>query len=344
MGVVARQIAKFLALLLAVSFLAFFLVSVSPIDPVQSNVGQAALMSMSDAKRAQLASYWGTDTPLLERYANWLIAFLQGDMGTSLRYNAPVSEVIATRAVNSLVLMAIAWLMSGVLGLVLGVLAAVYRGSWIDRVVKAYCYVLASVPTFWLGLVFLVVFAVELGWFPLGFSVPLGKTAVEVTILDAARHIVLPAITLSVIGVANIALHTREKAIDVLQSEYVRFARARGESTWTIVMKHGLRNLALPALTLQFASISEIFGGSVLVEQVFSYPGLGQAAVTAGLGGDVALLAGIAVFSAALVFAGNFAANVLYGVIDPRIKTERNEAKRMKAAGLVNAGGDGNAS
>lgn len=344
MGVVARQIAKFLALLLAVSFLAFFLVSVSPIDPVQSNVGQAALMSMSDAKRAQLASYWGTDTPLLERYANWLIAFLQGDMGTSLRYNAPVSEVIATRAVNSLVLMAIAWLMSGVLGLVLGVLAAVYRGSWIDRVVKAYCYVLASVPTFWLGLVFLVVFAVELGWFPLGFSVPLGKTAAEVTILDAARHIVLPAITLSVIGVANIALHTREKAIDVLQSEYVRFARARGESTWTIVMKHGLRNLALPALTLQFASISEIFGGSVLVEQVFSYPGLGQAAVTAGLGGDVALLAGIAVFSAALVFAGNFAANVLYGVIDPRIKTERNEVNRMKSAGLANAGGDGNAS
>lgn len=344
MGVVARQIAKFLALLLAVSFLAFFLVSVSPIDPVQSNVGQAALMSMSDAKRAQLAAYWGSDTPLLERYANWLIAFLQGDMGTSLRYNAPVSEIIATRAVNSLVLMAIAWLMSGVLGLVLGVLAAVYRGSWIDRVVKAYCYVLASVPTFWLGLVFLVVFAVELGWFPLGFSVPLGKTAAEVSILDAAHHIVLPAITLSVIGVANIALHTREKAIDVLQSEYVRFARARGESIWTIVRKHGLRNLALPALTLQFASISEIFGGSVLVEQVFSYPGLGQAAVTAGLGGDVALLAGIAVFSAALVFAGNFAANVLYGLIDPRIKTERSKAKRMKAAGSANAGGGGNAS
>lgn len=344
MGVIARQIAKFLALLLAVSFLAFFLVSVSPIDPVQSNVGQAALLSMSDAKRAQLASYWGSDTPLLERYANWLIAFLQGDMGTSLRYNAPVSEVIATRAVNSLALMAIAWLMSGVLGLALGVLAAVYRGSWIDRVVKGYCYVLASVPTFWLGLVFLVVFAVELGWFPLGFSVPLGKTAAEVSLLDAAHHIVLPAITLSVVGVANIALHTREKAIDVLQSEYVRFARARGESTWTVIMKHGLRNLALPALTLQFASISEIFGGSVLVEQVFSYPGLGQAAVTAGLGGDVALLAGIAVFSAALVFAGNFAANVLYGVIDPRIKTERNEAKRIKAARLASTEGDGNAS
>jgi len=323
MGLALRYIAKLLSLLLAVSFVAFFLVSVSPIDPVQSNVGQAALMSMSDAKRAQLEAYWGTDLPLLERYLNWLIAFVQGDMGMSLRYNAPVGEVIATRALNSLALMAIAWLISGALGLVLGVLAAVYRGTWVDRAIKAYCYVLASVPTFWLALVFLVVFAVELGWFPLGFSVPLGKAAADVGLLDVARHIVLPALTLSVIGVANIALHTREKTIDVLQSDYARFARARGEGTWQLVRNHGLRNLALPALTLQFASISEIFGGSVLVEQVFSYPGLGQAAVTAGLGGDVALLAGIAVFSAALVFGGNLIANILYGVVDPRIRSER---------------------
>ena len=123
-----------------------------------------------------------------------------------------------------------------------------------------------------------------------------------------------------VIGVANIALHTREKTIDVLESDYVRFARTRGLSTWGALRHHGLRNLALPALTLQFASISEIFGGSVLVEQVFSYPGLGQAAVTAGLGGDVALLAGIALFSAAFVFGGNLIANVLYGVVDPRMR------------------------
>ena len=175
-------------------------------------------------------------------------------------------------------------------------------------------------PTFWLGLVFLVVFSVQLGWFPFGFSVPIGVSAADVTLADALHHLALPALTLSVVGVANIALHTREKTIDVLESDYVRFARARGLSTWGVLRHHGLRNLALPAITLQFASISEIFGGSVLVEQVFSYPGLGQAAVTAGLGGDVALLAGIAVFSAAFVFAGNFIANVLYGVVDPRMR------------------------
>ena len=311
---------KFILLMVAVSMVTFVLASISPIDPVQANVGQAAYVNMSEAKRAQLAEYWGVNTPLWERYASWLGDLLHGDLGTSLRFNAPVADVIATRTVNSLALMATAWVVSGVLGFGLGILAGANRGRPIDRIVKGYCFLLASVPTFWLGLVFLIVFSVWLGWFPFGFSVPIGVSAADVTLADALHHLALPALTLSVVGVANIALHTREKTIDVLESDYVRFARTRGLSTWGALRHHGLRNLALPVLTLQFASISEIFGGSVLVEQVFSYPGLGQAAVTAGLGGDVALLAGIALFSAAFVFGGNLVANVLYGVVDPRMR------------------------
>ena len=306
--------------MLAVGLVVFALVSMSPIDPVQANVGQAAYVNMSEAKRAQLASYWGGDVPFWERFANWAGALMQGDMGTSLRFNAPVSEVIAHRAANSLALMGIAWLLSGVLGFALGVAAGARRGGALDRVVRSYCFLLASTPTFWLGLLILMVFAVQLGWFPIGFSVPIGVSAADVTLVDAAHHLVLPALTLSVTGVANIALHTREKVVDVLESDYVRFARARGESELSVIVHHGLRNVALPAVTLQCAFISEIFGGSVLVEQVFSYPGLGQAAVTAGLGGDVALLAGIALVSAALVFGGNLLANILYGVLDPRMR------------------------
>ncbi len=317
---ILRNIVKFILLMVAVSMVTFVLVSISPIDPVQANVGQAAYVNMSEAKRAQLAEYWGVNTPLWERYASWLGDLLHGDLGTSLRFNAPVADVIATRTVNSLALMATAWVVSGVLGFGLGILAGANRGRPIDRIVKGYCFLLASVPTFWRGLVFLIVFSVWLGWFPFGFSVPIGVSAADVTLADALHHLALPALTLSVVGVANIALHTREKTIDVLESDYVRFARTRGLSTWGALRHHGLRNLALPALTLQFASISEIFGGSVLVEQVFSYPGLGQAAVTAGLGGDVALLAGIALFSAAFVFGGNLVANVLYGVVDPRMR------------------------
>ncbi len=320
---IARHVLKFALLMVAVSFVVFVLVSVSPIDPVQVNVGQVAYVSMGEEKRAQLQEYWGVGTPLWERYLNWANAVLHGDFGTSLRFNAPVAEVIAVRAGNSLALMAVAWVVSGVLGLAMGVAAGVFRGRWPDRVIRGYCYVLASTPAFWLGLVALMVFSVWLGWFPFGFSVPVGVAASDVTLADMLRHLALPALVLSVVGVANIALHTREKTIDILESDYVKFARTRGESTCTVVWHHGLRNLALPAITLQFASVSEIFGGSVLVEQVFSYPGLGQAAVTAGLGGDVALLAGIALASAALVFGGNLAANILYGIIDPRMKEGR---------------------
>lgn len=312
--------------MLAVGLVVFALVSMSPIDPVQANVGQAAYVNMSEAKRAQLASYWGGDVPFWERFANWAGALLQGDMGTSLRFNAPVSEVIAHRAANSLALMGIAWLLSGALGFALGVAAGARRGGALDRVVRSYFFLLASTPTFWLGLLILMVFAVQLGWFPIGFSVPIGVSAADVTLADAVHHLVLPALTLSVTGVANIALHTREKVVDVLESDYVRFARARGESELSVIVHHGLRNVALPAVTLQCAFISEVFGGSVLVEQVFSYPGLGQAAVTAGLGGDVALLAGIALVSAALVFGGNLLANILYGVLDPRMRIGEGRA------------------
>ena len=316
----AGELVRLVLLLVATSMVTFALVGLSPIDPVQMNLGQASYARMDAAQRAQLASYWGTDLPIWQRYLNWAGSALAGDLGQSLRYNAPVAQVVGERAANSLVLMLVAWLLSGALGLGLGVLAGARRGRLADRLVRGWCYLLSSTPTFWLGLVALMVFAVWLRWFPLGFSVPIGVDAAQVSWADKAYHLVLPALVLSVTGVANIALHTREKVIDVLESDYVRFALARGESTGEVLRRHGLRNLVIPAITLECAQVSEVFGGSVLVEQVFSYPGLGQAAVTAGLGGDASLLVAIALVSALIVFGGNAVANVLYGVIDPRMR------------------------
>ena len=155
---------------------------------------------------------------------------------------------------------------------------------------------------------------------PIGLSVPIGVEASGVTFLDRVRHAILPAVTLSITGISNITLHTREKMIDIMESDYILFAKARGEKTGSIILRHGIRNVLLPAMTLQFASVSEIIGGSVLVEQVFSYPGLGQAAVAAGTGSDVPPLMGITLITAAIVFLGNFLANVMYGVVDPRIR------------------------
>lgn len=315
-----KNLLRMCLLLFAVSVVTFTLVSVSPIDPLQANVGQAALGSMSDAQKEKLKSYWGVDEPPVERYLNWAGDFLKGDLGISLLYRQPVTKVIAVKLANSLFLMGLAWVISGLLGFVLGVIAGVFRGRLPDKIIKGYSLVVASTPSFWLALVLLIIFGVWLKALPIGLSVPIGVEASGVTFLDRVRHAVLPAVTLSITGISNITLHTREKMIDIMESDYVLFARARGENLWSIIRRHGLRNVLLPAMTLQFASISEIIGGSVLVEQVFSYPGLGQAAVAAGTGSDVPLLMGITLITAAIVFLGNFAANVLYGVVDPRIR------------------------
>ncbi|MDC7288593.1 ABC transporter permease [Blautia schinkii] len=315
-----KNFIRMVLLLFAVSIVTFALVSASPIDPLQANVGQAALGSMSEAQKEKLRSYWGVDTPAIQRYFNWAKDFIKGDMGTSLAYRQPVTQVIAVKLANSLFLMGLAWIISGLLGFVLGVIAGVFEGKPIDKAIKGYSLLIASTPAFWLALLLLIIFSVWLKLLPIGLSVPIGMEAAGVTFLDRVRHAILPAITLSITGVSNITLHTREKMIDIMESDYVLFARARGESLWSIVRHHGLRNVLLPAITLQFASISEIIGGSVLVEQVFSYPGLGQAAVSAGTGSDVPLLMGITLITAAIVFLGNFIANILYGVVDPRIR------------------------
>ena len=320
LGFAGKKLLRMVLLLLGVSLAAFLLMSASPLDPLQTNVGQAALGSMSPEQVARLEEYWGVHTPPVQRYLGWLGDFLRGDMGTSLLYRAPVRQVLGERLANSLWLMVFAWIFSGILGLVLGVTAGANRGRLPDRIIRGCCLTISSTPAFWLALLLLVIFAVWLGVLPIGLSIPIGADAASVTLADRLRHAALPALTLSITGMANIALHTREKMADIMTSDYVLFARARGESKGSIIWRHGLRTVALPALTLQFASISEIFGGSVLVEQVFSYPGLGQAAVTAGLGGDLPLLLGITVISAAIVFGGNLIADLLYGIVDPRIR------------------------
>lgn len=313
---------KILSLLLAVSVIAFALVSLSPIDPVQQYILGLGT-AVSPEQRAEIEAYWGVNEPPVERYFSWLGELLQGNMGQSALYRRPVADIIGERFVNSLALMLAAWVLSGLIGFALGCVMGMFQDRWPDSIIKKICYLFSSVPTFWLGLVFLLVFAVWLKWFPIGFSSPIGVLSEDVTLLQRLHHLALPAFTLSLMSFANIALHTRQKLIDVLNSEYVLFARARGEGRWSILKRHGLRNILLPALTLQFASFAELFGGSVMAENVFSYPGLGSAVAAAGLNSDVPLLLGVTLFSALFVCVGNMIANLLYGVIDPQIREVR---------------------
>ena len=329
-GWAGKNLIRAAVLLALVSAASFFLLSLSPIDLLQSNVGQAALGSMSPEQVEELREYWGVGVPMTKRFASWFSGLLKGDMGISLLYRRPVIEIVGERFLSSLWLMASAWVFAGVLGLLLGILAGTFRGRWPDRLITGYCMLTASTPAFWIGLLLLLVFAVQLRIFPIGLGVPIGMESAQVTFADRLSHAFLPALTLGLTGISSIALHTKAKMEEVMDSPYVLYAKARGESLFHIVRCHGLRNILLPAVTLQFASISEIFGGSVLVEQVFSYPGLGQAAIAAGLGSDVPLLLGITLISSLLVFGGNLAADLLYHVVDLRMRGEARQRKRER--------------
>lgn len=316
---IGKKIIRLLLLLASVSIITFTLVAMSPIDPVQSYIG-ADVMRVGAEQREEIAAYWGLDRPFAERFLKWASALLQGDLGTSMIYREAVTKVIGERFMHSALLMAFAWMLSGVMGFAAGVVSALKRDSWIDRMITSYCYTLASTPAFWIGLLLMMVFAVWLGWLPVGLGVPAGVLAGSVTAGDYIRHMILPGITLSVVGIAPIALHTRQKLIDVMDSDYILFAKARGERGAGLFFRHSLRNIALPAITLQFASFGELFGGAVLVEQVFSYPGLGQATVESGLRGDVPLLMGLVLCSTLFVFTGNALADYFYRMVDPRLR------------------------
>ena len=318
---IGKKFIKLICLLIVVCFASFWIVEQSPIDPVRAYIGE---MSIQPEQKAKLEEYWGVNTSPQEKFLNWANNILEGDFGTSLIYRMPVIDVIKERFTASLVLMFSSWLISGVLGFILGIIAGMKSGTLVDKAIKTYCYLLAATPTFWLALILLLVFSVSLGWFPVGLSVPIGVT--DVTFFDRIQHLILPTITLSLLGVASIAMFTREKLIEVMSSDYVLFAKARGEKGFDLILRHGIRNVALPAITLQFLGFSELFGGAVLVEQVFSYPGIGQATVAAGLRSDVPLLLGIVIISTLFVFFGNLIADIIYEFLDPRIKQQETSS------------------
>ncbi len=313
---------RMVLLLLAVCILAFVLVVKSPIDPLVSYIGTNS--TLSQEAKDEISEYWGLNDPLPERFMTWANNILHGDFGNSISFKRPVIDVIKERVSFSIVLMAIAWVLSGVLGFFLGVVAGLHKGGGFDKIVKTFCLLLQSAPTFWLGLLILSLFAVTLGWFPIGMAAPMGKLASEVTLGDRAYHLVLPAFTLTIVSISKITLYTRQKLIETMDSDFILFAKARGESERQIIYRHILRNIALPAVTVQFASFSELFGGMALAETVFSYPGIGTATTAAALNGDVPLLLGIVIFSALFVFSGNLIANILYGVLDPRVKESKD--------------------
>ena len=317
-----KKVLKLITLLVALCIITFVLMELSPIDPVTAYVG--ASTKVSAEQRQLIAEHWGLNQPPIIRFWSWFKSIISGDWGTSMIYRRPVLEVIGQKFMSSIWLMGISWILSGIIGFILGIIAGIKEGKLIDKIIRGYCYIIMSTPTFWLGILFIILFSVNLGWFPVALSVPIGVLSENVGFVERMQHIILPALTLSIISISSICMNTRQKVIEIMESDYILFAKARGESQISIIFNHVLKNISLPAITLQFLSFSELFGGTIFVEQVFSYPGLRQATVSAGLKGDLPLLMGIAIISLVFVYSGNIIADLLYRVIDPRIKEGQN--------------------
>jgi peptide/nickel transport system permease protein len=308
--VVGRRLAFSIPLLFAVSALSFVLISLTPGDAASSILGTHA----TPDQYAQLRHSLGLDRPIYEQYWDWLRNALHGDLGASIFSNEPVTHAIDSRLPVTLSLIFGSVLVSLVVGLTLGIFSAL-RGGVAGRFVDSFALLGFALPGFWIGAELIALFAVKLRWFPATGYVPLAESPTE-----WLRSLVLPVIALSLGGAAAIAKQTRESMLDVLASEHIRMARANGLSPVSIVLRHALKNAALPIVTVLGLQTVSLLGGTILAESIFALPGLGGLVVTASLQHDLPVVTGVAVYFTVIVVIVNLFIDLAYTWLNPRVR------------------------
>lgn len=314
-----RRVVQAVPILLAIVVINFLLLKLAPGDAVDVLAGEAG--SATPEYMAELRAKFGLDQPLPVQLATYVGRVLVGDLGYSFRHEMPVVDLVLDRLGPTVILMVTVILLAVGVGVLLGLMAAVGLNTWRDSLISVLALVSYATPLFWVGLMLIVVFSINLGWFP---SSGMETIAAFHTgwdrVWDIGHHLVLPAVTLSLF---YLALYTRLMRASMLEQagmDYVTTARAKGLSETRITFRHVLRNALLPVVTMAGVQVSSLIGGSVVVETVFGWPGLGQLAFESLFARDLNLLLGIFLFSAVLVLVVNFAVDLLYTFLDPRIE------------------------
>jgi peptide/nickel transport system permease protein len=313
---IARRLAVLPLILLAVATVTFALTEISPFDPVEVYVG--AENNVSAERKAEIAHAWGFDQPVYEKFGRWIYNLAQGDMGNSIVAGGqPVAGEIASRASASIALVggALALVLAG--GLVFGVLAAAFRGTLFDWLVRTLCYFNTAAPSFWIGLLALYVFSIELGWLPAGGTSD--PRAVEAGGVDL-EHLILPMVILALTQYAWFTLFVRNTMLEILREDHVQFARAQGIGELAVLLRYALPNALIPFVTLIGTHLAELIGGTILIESIFGWPGLGLLALDAARSEDIPMIVGITLCASVLVVLGNLLADVTYRIIDPRVR------------------------
>lgn len=315
-GWVARRVLQMVPLILGITVVLFAVIQAAPGGPEGALLESGRFIDpeVIEAYRQRL----GVDEPIPVQYVRWLGAAVQGDLGVSFSTTRPVSEMILERLPATLELMGASFLLAAVLAFAIGTFSAVRQYSWFDHLGTGASFLGIAMPVFWFGLILQLVFGVWLGWLPVAGRGTVGASGLG----DHLLHLVLPATVLSLRYVAGWSRYLRSSLLQALRADYVRTARAKGLPERVVVGVHGLRNALIPVVSIMALNLAGLFSGAVITETIFAWPGIGRMFVQAMFARDYPLLMGILLLGSVMVVVFNLVADLVYGVLDPRIRYE----------------------
>ncbi len=325
---IVKRLLQAVPLLLGIATITFFIVHLAPGDPMDMYLEPRFRRQIDPEVIELVRQKYGLDQPIHVQYLRWLGNLAKGDLGESFYYRRPVASLIAERVPYTLQLAILALLFDALVGIALGIISAVKQYSIVDKSVTLGSLVVYSIPGFWLALMLVLVFSVNLGWFPTSQTRSLDYEFLSwsAKALDRLWHLVLPVFVLGVASAAGTARYMRNRLLEVLSEEYVLAARARGLRERTVILKHALRNAMIPIVTIYGLSLPFLLGGAVLIEKVFAWPGMGLLAVGAVTARDYPVILATSMMAAVLVVLGNLLADVSYALVDPRVSYGEEKA------------------
>ena len=315
-----RRLLMMVPLILGISILTFAILQLAPGDPASLSV---SLNSKIDPGYiTKLRAAYGLDQPVYVQYVRWLKGMLTLDFGKSFMDNRPVLAVILERLPATLLLSGLSEALLFLIAVPLGILAAYYQGRWLDRFISFFSFAGFAMPTFWLALMLMLVFGVQLGWFPVSGMMGVGSEFMPWwdKAGDLLSHLVLPLVVSTYGGLASVSRYARTSMLEVIRQDYIRTARAKGLSEWQVVFRHALPNAMIPIITLLGLSLPALIGGSFIIESIFAWPGMGRLGFEAIMSRNYTLVMGIGIISAFLTLLGNLLADVGYALADPRVR------------------------
>ncbi len=304
---------------IGLSIIIFVLINTAPGDPYMNIVEGQISISASDTETALNAI--GYYDPIHLKYVKWMGKILKGDMGTSIRYNEPVVDIIKRRISNTFLLSIVTLILTTLIALPLGIASAIKPYSFKDKVLTILALIGISIPGFFIALLIIKIFAINLGWFPIsGLSTVGEKLTGFNKFIDVVRHMILPVISMTVLEVASLMRYTRSSMLDVFNQNYIRTARAKGLNEKIIIYKHAFRNALIPIVTLLSMSLGYIVAGTILIETIFVWPGMGTLFYQAIANRDYPLVMGCAMILSSCILLANLISDIVYCIVDPRIR------------------------